>query len=170
MLRRRRQFTIRGLMIGIALTAGLLGLALNHSELLPPVIVVGIPLAGLIGLLRRVPTDRPGWRLGVHAAMLGWLILGAGWLCAQLLVWWCKQQANQRGTSMSTMTYNGVSVWLNLLLFATAFCLIAHALGLARFCRDRRESVGCMFALGYATALALAYLLMVVTLGIQLNP
>ncbi len=156
-------------MIAVAVIAVSLAVALNHWELLPLFVIAGIPVGGLIGLLRRVPPDRLGWRIGVRAAMLGWLMLGGGWLWAQSLVWWFKQQQKLHGVAARLYAHDNEFWWLNVPLFVTAFFLIAHALGLARFCWGRRQSVGCLFAFGYATALAVAYLLMVVSLEIQLS-
>jgi hypothetical protein len=164
----RRQFTIRGLMIAVAVIAVSLAVALNHWELLPLLLIAGIPVGGLIGLLRRVPRDRPGWRIGVRAAMLGWLMLGGGWFWAQLFVWWFKEQAKLHGVGARSYVYDNRSWWLNVPLFLTAFFLIAHALGLARLCWGRRQGIGCLYAFAYAMALAVAYLLMAATLEIQL--
>lgn len=165
----RPRFTIRGLMIAIAVVAISLAMALEHWELLPLVIIAGIPVGGLIGLHRKVPSDRPGWKLGVRAAILGWLILGAGWLWGQTFVWWFKQQEKLHGVVSLPSAHHDGMWWLHVPLGTTAFFLIAHTLGLARFCRGRGQAVGCWFAFGYASALAIAYLLMVVSLIVQLD-
>jgi hypothetical protein len=165
----RRQFTIRGLMIAVAVIAGTLGLALNQAELVPLLIIVGIPLGGLIGLPRRVPTDRPGWRIGVRAAMLGWVILAGGALWGQSLVWWFKHQEKLRGIGAFSYAHRRDFWCLNVPLAATAFCLVAHVLGLARFCRGRHQYVGCLFVTGYATALAVAFVLIIIVLELQLS-
>jgi hypothetical protein len=168
-MRTRRRLTIRSVMIGVAVIAVMLAAALKAWELLPLLVIAGIPIGGLIGLLREVPANRPGWRIGVRAAMLGWLILGAGWMWCQSLVWWFNEQRKLHGVTARLYVYDNKFWWLRIPLGATAFLLIAHPLGLARFCWGRRQAAGCLFAFGYGIVLTISYLLMVVSLVIQLD-
>ncbi len=164
------RFTIRGLMIAVAVIAGSLALVVNHSEFFQLLIIVGIPLAGLIGLLLRVPRDRPGWRLGVQAAMLGWLIIAAGWLWARSVIWWFQHHEGLGAGVLLSSAHNYYE-FLGLIapMGVTAFCLAAHVLGLARACVRRGESqfVGCLFVFGYGAVLAIAYLLLFAALQIE---
>ncbi len=76
----RLRFSIRSLMIAVAVIAGLLALLTAWTEFLPVLIVVGIPMVGSAGLLACVPPHRPRWRFLILTQMLGWIILGCGWL------------------------------------------------------------------------------------------
>jgi hypothetical protein len=154
-------------MIAVAVIAGSLAVVLNHTECLPLLIIVGIPLGGLIGLLRRVPPDRPGWRLGVQAVMLGWLIIAGGWLWARSVVWWLQHREGLPSLGVSSLLDKYDFWWLRVPLGVTAFCLVAHVLGLARFCLRRRHFVGCLFVFGYGTVLAVACMLLFVALELE---
>src|ERR1700722_8785418 len=88
----RLRFTIRSQMIAVAVIAGLLALLTAWTEFLPVLIVVGIPLAGSAGLLARVPPHRPRWRFLILTLMLGWIILGCGWLWARSAIWVFQRQ------------------------------------------------------------------------------
>ena len=55
-------------------------------------VLVVIPLAGLTGLRAQVPPNRPSWRFGVSAVMLGLIILGVGWFWARSVTWYIQRQ------------------------------------------------------------------------------
>ena len=96
----RLRFTIRSLMIAVAVIAGLLALLTAWTEFLPVLIVVGIPMASSAGLLARVPPHRPRWRFLILTLMLGWIILGCGWLWARSAIW-VLEEGEGRGTSLT---------------------------------------------------------------------
>ena len=81
------QFTIRNLRVAVAVAAGWLAVLLAGREILPGLVLLGLPLAGLFGLRARVPPQRPAWRFGILAVMLGPVILGGGWLWARCVIW-----------------------------------------------------------------------------------
>ena len=92
----RFNFTIRTLMITVVALGVLFAMLRDWRDFLPVFVLVVVPLAGLYGLRSRVPPDRPSWRFGVSAVMLGLIILGAGWLWARTLIW-CATARGLRG-------------------------------------------------------------------------
>jgi len=154
-------------MIAVAVIAGSLAVVLNHEEFLPLLIIVGIPLGGLIGLLRRVPPDQPGWRVGVQAAMLGWLIIAGGWLWARSVIWWFQHREGLRAVGVLSSAHKYDFWGLTVPMGVTAFCLVGHVLGLARFRLRRRQFVGCLFVFGYGAVLAIGYMLLFAALELE---
>src|SRR5207248_10064868 len=107
---------------------------LSDFELLPVLVLVGIPLAVLSGLLAQVPPHRPAWRFGILAVMLGLVILGGGWLWARSVIWFFQRQegfvALDGAGRGALYRFFGLTIPSHL----TAVCLVCDVLGLAIIC------------------------------------
>jgi hypothetical protein len=153
----RPRFTIRSLMIAVAVIAGLLSVLTTWTEFLPVLILVGIPLVGLTGLLVRVPPQRPVWRLWIFTVMLGFVILGGGWLWARLAIGifrWKTGSPRLEGSGYYAKWGWGIPCMV------TGICLIVHILVLAIACVDRRRFGLFLLVVGYALAMALSWFLL----------
>ncbi len=163
----RLRFTIRSLMIAVAAIAGLLAVFTRWAEILPVLIVVGIPLAGLIGLLGGVPPQRPTWRLAILAVMLGWIILGCGWLWARSAIWIFQRQAG------SVLPAGGAGAgyyefWgLEIPMMVTGIGLVVDVLVLAIACVRRGLFGLVLLVVGDAFALALGWFLLFILLEFE---
>jgi hypothetical protein len=150
------KFTIRTLMIAVAALSGLLALLRDWLGLLPLYVVV-IPLAGLNGLRAQVPPQRPSWRFGILVVMLGFTILGVGWLWARSVIWYFQRQEGFDAIgSVSRAGY--YQLWgLTVPSGVTAVCLMVHVLYLAVVCVPRRRRSLLPLVAAFALALAGAY-------------
>ena len=153
-------------MIAVAVVAGLLAVLRFRRELLPVLIVVGIPMMGLYDLLAKVPRHRPAWRTWIAAAMLGYIILVAGWLWIRLAIGFFPRQQGSNAIDGS-----GEEVIHQFWAFTlpggvTAICLVVYMLGLAIACALRRPKL-LPLVMGYALALVVACTLLVATLAIE---
>jgi hypothetical protein len=119
----RLRFTIRSLMIAVAVIAGLLAVLTAWTEFLPVLIVVGIPMAGSAGLLARVPPHRPRWRFLFLTLMLGWIILGCGWLWSRSAIWVFQQQEG-------SVSLKGAARAADYAFWGLGFPMMASGLGL----------------------------------------
>ena len=160
----RPRFTILSLMIAVAVIAGLLSVLTTWREFLPVLILVGIPVVGLAGLLARVPSQRPVWRLWIFTVMLGFVILGGGWLWARLAIGIFRWKT---GTPrLDGSGYYGK--WgLGTPFLVTGICLIVHVLVMAIACLDRRRFGLFLLVVGYAIAMAFSWFLLFVLLDLE---
>jgi hypothetical protein len=126
---------------------------------LPIFVLVVIPLAGLFGLLAQVPPERPSWRFGISAVMLGLIILGVGWFWARSVIWYIQRQERFEaiGNASRGEDYQfwGLTVPRNV----TAGCFLAYLLGLASACTSRRRRGLLLIVAAYAVALSLYHFL-----------
>jgi hypothetical protein len=153
----RLRFTIRSLMITVAVIAGVLAVLTEWTEFLPVFIVVGIPLVGLTGLLARVPSQRPAWRLWIFTVMLGFMILGGGWLWARFAIGYFQWKTGS--PTLQESAYH--QAWgLMIPSIVTATGLIVHGLVLVIACVDRRRTGLLMLVVGYAFAMAMSWFLL----------
>ncbi len=157
------RFTIRSLMIAVAAIAGLLSVLTTWREFLPVLILVGLPVVGLTGLLARVPPQRPVWRLWILTVMLGFMILGGGWLWARLAI------GIFRWKTGSPLDRSGYYAGWGLMIpsFVTGIGLIVHVLVLAIACVDRRRFGLLLLVVGYALAQAISWFLLFALLGFE---
>jgi len=158
MSRSRLRFTIRGLMIAVAVVAGILALLTTWRELLPVLILVGIPLSCLSGLLAQVPPQRPGWRFGILAAMLGLVILGGGWLWARSVISFFQRQEESVALGALSRAAHYRTLGLTIPSSVTAIGLAWNVLGLALLCAHRRRFDLWLLVVAYAMALAFAWI------------
>ena len=160
MRRSRVRFTIRSLMIAVAAVAGLLAVFTTWSEFLPVLILVGIPLAGLSGLLAQVPPRRSSWRFGILAVMLGLVILGGGWLWARSAIWFFQWQAGSVALDGASRGAHYRFWGLTIPMKMTAICLVWDVFGLSVVCAHRRRFGILVLVVGYALALVFAYVIL----------
>ena len=163
----RVRFTIRTLMIAVLAVGGLLALLTVWVDLLPLLILVVIPLIGLSGLLARVPSQRPAWRFGISAVMLGLIILGGGWLWARSVIWYLQREQGfvAIGTASRLADYH---FWgLTIPSSVTAVCLTVDVLVLAVACVPRRRRSMILLVMAYALALAGAWVLLFADLELE---
>jgi hypothetical protein len=161
------RFKIRSLMIAVGAVGGLLALLRDWSALVPVFVLVVMPLAGLTGLRNQVPAQRPSWRFGVSAVMLGLIILGAGWFWARSVVWYFqwKEGFEAIGGAIRGEQYQ---FWGETIpSCVTGICLLAYILFLAVACTPRRRRVLLPVVVAYALALAGAYVLLFAFLGLE---
>jgi hypothetical protein len=147
------RFTIRSLMIGVALVAGLLAVLPFWREALMLALLIGVPLVGLRGLLAQVPRHRPTWRYGIATAMLGFVILGAGWLWAREVTWYFQRHEGFLALNSAHRAHEHEFWCVDLPSTVTAVFLLltVAALGAACVIRGRRDYL--WIVLGYALAL-----------------
>jgi hypothetical protein len=189
----RLRFTIRSLMIAVAVIAGLLALLTAWSEFLPVLIVVGIPMASSAGLLARVPPHRPRWRFLILTMMLGWIILGCGWLWARSAIWVFQQQEGtvnlQRAARAAEYAFWGLgfprmTTGLGLVVIVLVLAIDCARQGLfspavrGRSMADYKRRIRAFFGsfgvmllvMGYAFALAFGWFLLFVMLSVGSFP
>ena len=154
---RRIQFTIRSLMIAVLIVACSLALLKKWPECLLVVVLLGIPLAGLSKLLGKVPPRRTSWRFGISAVMLGLIILGAGWFCGRLVLWFFQRQEGSRVLQGLSRTPDYRFLGVALPAVVTAFGLILNLVVLADTCITRRRFDLLLLVGVYALMLTIAW-------------
>jgi hypothetical protein len=158
------QFTIRSLMIAVALVAGLLATLLLCPDLLLLLIVVGIPLTGLSGLLARIPAHRPEWRRWIAAVMFGMIVLAVGWIWARgVIASFQRADGTYRLGDSADIEFWGLIVPAAV----TGISLIVYVLGLGITCALRGRLQLMLPIVGYGLSLAAAWLCLFAALRIE---
>ena len=85
------RFTIRVLMIAIMAVGVALAILREWRGFLPFALFALVSFGGLVAIRPQVAPP-PSWRYEVPAGLLGWGILGAGWLWARCLIWQFQRQ------------------------------------------------------------------------------
>jgi hypothetical protein len=151
----------------VAVVAGSLALLRIGLAMLPVVLAVLIPLIALSVLLQYVPGKRPSWRRGINAGRLGWLILGAGWLWARLIVSFFQKQEGLVDISNARRA-DFYEFWgLTVPSVATGVCLIVYVIILAVSCISRRRPTLLWLVGGYAVLLLISWFIVFVELVIE---
>ena len=152
------RFTIRTLIIAIMAVGVLMAMRTAWNDLLFFSVLILVPLAGLVGLWSRVPQERPSWRHWISVAMVGWIILGSGWLCARCVIWHFQRQEGfvaiggaNRGAYYE---FWGATVPGNV----TGIGLLVYVFFLVVVCVSKRRRVFLPAVALYALALAAAYI------------
>jgi hypothetical protein len=161
------QFTIRSLMIGVLAVAGLLGLARVRPDLLPVVMLVGIPIVALVERLAHVPPHRPAWRVWIWAAVVGFVILGGGWLWARSATWYFQRQEGfiAIGGAHRSEYYQ---LWGSAIpCYVTGVGLVVCLPALILACVRRRRRGLLWLILPYAAWLAVAWLILFADLNFE---
>ena len=157
MRRYRVRFTIRALMIAIMAVGVGVALLREWRDLLPFSSIVLLPIGGLAALRTQVAPP-PSWRHEVPAGLMGWGILGAGWLWARCLIWKFQRQegfvAIGGATQGKHYEYWALTVPGNV----TAVGLILYAVLLTVACAPRRRRGVWPVLMGHLLALAAAYI------------
>jgi hypothetical protein len=154
-------------MIAVAIVAGLLAVFTAWIQLLPLVIFVGIPLAVLSGLVARVPPQQLSRRFWIQVVIVGWLILGIGWLWARAMLWFFQRQVgSQRLGSAFLAGY--YEFWgLKVPMMVTGICLVMNVLVLTIACASRRRAGLALLVAGNAYALAFVWSLLFISLHFE---
>ena len=162
----RVQFTIRSVMIAVAVIAGLLAMLRLWREFLPILIVVGIPLTGLYKLLAKVPRNRPEWRTWITAAILGYVVLAAGWLWVRAAISFFQPEQGSIAIDGSIGGADYEFWGLTPRARLTGICLAVYASGMAIVCAPRRRRKLLPLVMGYALALAVLSSLLLACLAL----
>ena len=154
------KFTIRTLLITVMVLGVGFAVLRDWPVFLPIFVLVVIPLGGLTGLRAQVPPERPSWRFGISAVMLGLIILGVGWFWARSVIWYIQRQEGFEAIGGASRG-EAYQFWgLTFPRNVTASCLLAHVLGLAMACTPRRRRGLLLIVAIYAVALSLSHFLL----------
>ncbi len=139
----------------------------DWRDFLPVSVLVLVPLAGLYGLRSQVPPQRPTWRFGVSAVMLGLIILGASWFWARSLVWYAQRLERFEAIGNATRGADYQFWGLTLPRNVTGICLLVYIVLLAIACTPRRRRGLLLVVILYALALAGAHFLLFIDLDLE---
>jgi hypothetical protein len=144
-------------MIAVLIVACSLALLKKWPECLLVVVLLGIPLAGLSGLLGKVPPRRTSWRFGISAVMLGLIILGAGWFWGRSVLWFFERQEGLTAVPGTSRSRHAELLGVTIPAIVTAFGLILNLLALADTCVTRRRFGLLLLVAIYALMLTIAW-------------
>jgi hypothetical protein len=154
----RLRFTIRALMIAVLAVGVLMAMLKQWRDFLSFFVAVLVPLTGLIGLWVRVSPQRPSLRYVISAGMIGFVILGIGWLLARCMIWHFQRQEGLVAIGGAARGKYYEYWGLTVPALATDICSAIYLLLLAVACAPRRRRGLLPVLVAYAFVLAVAHI------------